>query len=250
MKHVRGYSEFLGSFEESLRTGIIADTNILISASYDLDPSNTETVQFFDLLAESEVPIFCNVNVRSEFLEIHRRIIFTEALLDFEAQVDKTKIPKDLVSKLNSIRSQSEKRTKHAKAPLRLSEADIKDFKSKMSQICSGASDLWTALCEDRVGDKPASVWKETEDAFGINFLSMRKEDREQYFIKSPSWDDAMRLMESHGLSSSDAMIVNMFLCSKLRAIVTSDWEVASSLHKMADAAKLVFCPDVIAARF
>ena len=91
MNIIRGYNQFLSSLNEDLRRGVIADTNVLISATYDLDPAHEEAADLFDLAAENKIPIFCNVNVRSEFLEIHRWIIFTEALLDFEAQVNKAK---------------------------------------------------------------------------------------------------------------------------------------------------------------
>lgn len=250
MNIVRGYSQFLKSLNDDLRKGVIADTNVLIAATYDMDPAHEEATDLFDLMAENLVPIFCNVNVRSEFLEIHRRIIFTEALLDFEAQVDKTKLPDDLRKKLNSIRSQAEKRLHEGKTPLRLSDGDIKDFKLKMSRIVGQSADLWTALCEDRVGDKLSEVWNKTETELGLNFLSMRKEDQERYFVKTPRWEDATRLMEVHGLSSSDAMIINMFLCSKLMAMLTSDLDVAYSLHKIEDKTKIAFLPDKLAKEF
>lgn len=249
MDPVVGYSEFTKQLDEGLKSGVIADTNLLIAATYDLDSANSDAIQFLDILSEHRVPIFCNVNVRSEFLEIHRRIIFTEALLDFESHVNKAKIPIELVKKLNSIRTRSSKQTLRDRA-LRLSEAEIKDFKVFMSGIRSGNGDLWATFCEDRVGGKLTSVWSEAEGELGLNFLSLRKEDQAIYFNKSPEWEVAVRLMESEGLSSSDAMIVNLFLCSKLKAIATSDWDVASAVKKAAQNGKTAFCPDEIAKRF
>jgi hypothetical protein len=49
------------------------DTSILFSATYDLDAFNTESEVAFDLLAKAGCSIFTNVNVRSEFLENHRK---------------------------------------------------------------------------------------------------------------------------------------------------------------------------------
>lgn len=250
MSIVHSYSEFLSFLNEDFKKGILADTNVLISATYDLDPAYDQAIDFFELLAEHEVPIFCNVNVKSEFLEIHRRIIFTEALLDFEAQADKSKLPSDLVRKLNSIRTQAEKRVKQEKLPLRLPEAEIKDFKMKMSEITHESRDLWTALCEDRVMNKLSAVWNEAEAELGLNFLSTRREDQSEYFVEAPTWENAMRLMESYGLSSSDAMIINMFMCSKFVTMLTSDLDVAHSIKKIGNKAKTVFLPDNLAKRF
>ncbi len=246
---VVGYSKFTKHLDEALKNGIIADTNLLIAATYDLDPANSDAIQFLDVLSDNQVPIFCNVNVRSEFLEIHRRIIFTEALLDFELHVDKAQIPIELVRKLNSLRTRSSKQTTQDRA-LRLSEAEIKGFKISMSGIHTGSEDLWTIFCEDRVGNKLASVWTEAESELGLNFLSLRKEDQASYFDKSPDWEGVVRLMETQGLSSSDAMIVNLFLCSKLKAIATSDWDVANAVRKAGQQGKTAFCPDEMAKRF
>src|SRR3989338_5529014 len=120
MKFVRGYSEFISSLNDDLQVGVVADANVLISASYDLDSANAKAVQFFDLLAEKNIPILCNVIAKLEFLEIHRRIIFTEALLDFESQVDKSLLPKEVASKFNSIRSRAGAKMKQGQLPLRL----------------------------------------------------------------------------------------------------------------------------------
>lgn len=249
MKNIRAFDRIDVASIPNLSLGVIADTNVLVSASYDLDPSNTEAVEFFDFLSGNQIPIFCNVNVKAEFLEIQRRIIFTEALLDFEFHVDKSKLPRELGRKLVSIRTRASKPLAEGKSPMRLSEPDIKQFKIMMTQVRSKETDLWSVFCEDRIGNKISSVWNETEERLGLNFLSSNKIGRENYFHHSPNWNEALRLMESFGLSSSDAMILNMFFCSRLAAIVTSDWEVAHAVSRSGQTGKIVFCPGSIAGR-
>lgn len=247
MSFVWGYSDFLNLLDkkENLRRGLIVDTNVLISATYDFDPSFDSTSDFLDLLSEQGVPLFCNVNVRSEFLEIHRRIIFTEALLSLEATVQKSKLPLELSRKLSSLRSNQSKREQDGRSPLRLSDAELKSFKFLLLQESDfNGKDLWTALCEERVGGKLLSIWQDTVDRLGLNFLSLRKEDQAQFIETIPEWENAVNLMSSQGLSSSDAMIINMFLSSNFVAILSSDMDVAVSVQKIARPEKICLIPD------
>lgn len=46
---------------------------------------------------------------------------------------------------------------------------------------------------------------------FGLNPFKYRADDNEKYILNPPSWEDAIELMVLEGLSSSNAMIVNMF---------------------------------------
>lgn len=85
MSALWGYSDFLEVLktQPGLKRGIVLDTNVLVSGTYDLDIFHEVTKVFVDQVIDNNIPFFCNVNVRSEFLEIHRRIIFTEAILNF-----------------------------------------------------------------------------------------------------------------------------------------------------------------------
>ncbi|MFZ3229022.1 MAG: hypothetical protein WA160_02365 [Pseudobdellovibrio sp.] len=246
MSEVLGYSEFLTTLNKkpSLKHGLIVDTNVLISATYDSDKFFEPTTQFFDYLAEHEIPIYCNVNVRAEFLEIHRRIIFTEALIDFFREVDRTLLPTDISAQLGKWSANNKKRVDEQRSPLRLSEADIKKVKLGLMQIIDGEKNLWASLCENKIGNKLESLWNRTEDELGLNFLSTRNEDSSPLFNSSPEWSDAVRLIEKHGLSSSDAMIVNMFFCSNFDAIISSDQEVADIIGQSGLHEKICFVPD------
>lgn len=60
---VRKYSDLLVTLTErpELKSGIVADSNVLISATYESDRAHDQTVEFLDLLSEQQIPIFCNV---------------------------------------------------------------------------------------------------------------------------------------------------------------------------------------------
>lgn len=246
---VWGYSELsdLIRMRPGIRNGVIVDTNILVSATYELDKYHEDSVELIELLIENQIPLFCNVNIRAEFLEIHRRILFSEAILDFEKQCNKADLPTNLAALLTNYRSRHEKRMKRKpdSEPKSLSEREIKEFKVEMSLVHDNDKDLWTELCDERIGDKLSEIWSDTEIGLGLNPLRTREEDHKGLLNKAPDWDDAVQLMEKQGLPSSDAMIINMFLVSKLEVIASSDIDVGLSILKLSRPNKCCIIPDV-----
>jgi hypothetical protein len=243
---ILGYSDFLTTLTKhpTLKRGMVIDTNVLISATYDSDTFYDETKEFLSFISEHAIPLFCNVNVRAEFLEIHRRIIFSEALFDFNDVIDKSKLSIPLASQLAKWSKSNKTRKDQGRPPLRLGEADLKWAKLELMKITDGKRDLWTVLCENRIGNKLGFLWDMSIDELGLNFLSLRKGDQAQYLEKVPDWNATIQLIEQHGVSSSDAMILNMFIVSKFDALITSDVEVAFSLKRINPNGKFCFVPD------
>ena len=71
------FSEILklsSQFPET-KKGCLVDTSILFAASYDLDVFNTKAIELFDYLGELEFSLFSNVNIRAEFIDLHRRVM-------------------------------------------------------------------------------------------------------------------------------------------------------------------------------
>jgi predicted nucleic acid-binding protein len=246
MSLIWGYSDFLTTLNRlpSLKKGMVVDTNVLVSATYDSDKFYDPTKEFLNFVAEYEVPLYCNVNVRAEFLEIHRRIIFSETLFDFADTIDSAKLPMTLASQLGKWSKINKTRKESSKSPLRLSEGDLKNVKLELMKISDGERDLWSVLCENRIGNKLSRLWEMTVSELGLNFLTIRKEDQAEHLDKAPDWDDAIKLIEQQGLSSSDAMILNMFFSSKFDALITSDLEVALTFERIKPLNKICFIPD------
>lgn len=246
--NIWGYSELgmLLQKHPEVRNGIIIDTNILVSATYELDLFHEDALQFLELVIEADVPIFCNVNVRAEFLEIHRRIIFSEGLLDFESTCEKPLLPEKLSGLLSSYRAKFERRLKSNPndPPVKLSEAELKEFKFLMTDILVKEKHLWAEFCDEKIGNKLEQVWIKTEKAVGLKFLSLRPDDREKHLNSKPEWENVVSLMSSQGISSSDAMILNMFFSSKFIVIASSDKDIAFSVSLEKTSDKMCLIPD------
>ena len=177
-------------------------------------------------------------------MEIQRRISFTEALLSFESDTKLSTLPIELARKLGSIRSNQKKREETGRRAIRLSEFDIKDFKALMIKENSHYGNLWREFCHHYIGDQLAIVWNEVVDKFGLNPLSLRREDQDKNILRPPSWEEAVLLMSTEGLSSYDAMIVNMFLASNIMAILSSDADVGTAVQRQKREDKICILPD------
>lgn len=243
-----GYSELDSLLDKNpmAHNGFLVDTNILVSATYDSDKFHDDSAVFIEKIINKNIPLYCNVNIRSEFLEIHRRILFSEAILDFERQCSKSLLPTPLVNSLTIFRNKYERRMrdKPNETPYKLGESEIKEFKITMDKIIGNEKDLWTELCEDRIGTKLVDIWSETESALGLNFLSLRKEDQDLHLTQKPEWEGVTELISKHGLSSSDAMILNMFLSSKFEVIASSDADISLTIKRLGLQHKHCISPD------
>jgi hypothetical protein len=242
MSQIWEYSDLYNLIDQrlNLKLGIMIDTNLLIASTYEIDENHEKTKEFLDLVFESKIPLYCNVNVKAEFLEIHRRIIFSEAIIDFANKADISILPPSLAGRIASLRvriGKIEKKNKLEKLGtpkvIRFSEAEIKDFKFEMLRVSSIVNqNLWYELCDSKVSGKISSLWDFTENELGLNFVGTRKSDHDRHLNVDPGWLKATELMERQGLSSADSMIVNMFLCSKFDLLLSSDNEVALAVLK------------------
>ena len=69
-----------------LKRGCIVDTNVLFAGSYDYDSYNEWAEEVFYVLERNNIPVYTNMNVRSEFINLQRRVLLAEGLVSFYAQ--------------------------------------------------------------------------------------------------------------------------------------------------------------------
>jgi hypothetical protein len=218
------------------------DTTILFSATYPLDAFNGESEVAFDALSDAGVAILTNVNVRAEFMENHRRVLIAECLIDFLEDME-SDLDGPLLEKLKSHRTSYRRKIAEEKsAKVELNQ--IKNFRKLLASYQSPKGNGWEVFCRNYLHGKLAPIWQATQDVYELHFISLRSEDESPYLNSRPSWDEAVRIMGVYGIGSSDAMIVNMFLCSKLPVLLTADIEMAECTVKESGGAKKVFVPD------
>ena len=90
--------------------------------------------------------------------------------------------------------------------------------------------------------------WFQGAQAFDLNFISIRTNNENDFMLTVPRWEDAVAMMGNYGLASNDAMILNMFLCSKIPILITTDIEMAEVASKASSGTKSIFIPDALLA--
>jgi predicted nucleic acid-binding protein len=218
------------------------DTTVLFAQTYPLDSFHDEVTLAFDALTKAQASVFTNVNVRAEFLENHRRILIAECLIDLledhEGSLDGV-----LIEKLKSHRTSYRRKVAEQRSA-KIEIQQIKIFRRLLSAHQGPSGNGWEIFCRDRLNGQIEKIWDAAEDELGLNFISLRSEDKTPFLNSRPDWRDATSLIGRYGIASADAMILNMFLCSKIPALITADVEMAECAIKESKGSKRVFVPD------
>jgi hypothetical protein len=238
---VRSFSELSNFLNNEKAIGCFVDTTILFSATYHLDSFNSESEIAFDLLADAKVPPFTNINVRAEFLESHRRILIPEGLSDFLEDFQ-SELDGSLLEKLKANRTSYRKKISDGKSA-KMDVNQIKNFRLLLGAFQAGEENGWDLFCRHYLHGKLEPIWPETQETFDLNFISIRSEDENEFLSSTPRWEQAVSLMGRYGIASSDAMILNMFLCSKIPVLLTADLEMAEVADKESQGKKAIFTP-------
>jgi len=243
---ILGFSQLKAWLSEEKRIGVFTDTTILFSATFPSDPFNEESEAVFDTLADAAVSPFVSVNVRAEFLENHRRASFADCLVDFLNDL-KDDLDGPLLLKLQSHRKLHRQKADEGKNT-RLDVNQIKNWRTLLKNHAVRDKNGWDLLCRTYLKKQLATEWANAEKELSLNFISTRVDDYSPLLNSQPSWERVIDLMGDYGLASADAMILNMFLCSKIPALLTSDRELAEVADQEAKGQKKIFVPSSLLA--
>jgi hypothetical protein len=226
----------------AVRNGIVADTNIIFAGSYDLDHFNSEVADFMIDIRELEIPLYTNVNIRTEFLDLHRRVLIAECLIDMYEGAAKD-MSSGLAHQLKSLRTRYRTAIDEGRV-FKLSDKEIKNFRNYLIPSSAGDQDGWEIFCENCFLDKMAVVWDVAVRELGLNTLSLREGERSPRVTGDISWEEMVKLVGRFGIGVSDAMILNLFLNSNFGALVTADLDAVYCLDKLKWSDKVVIIPD------
>lgn len=229
--HAHDLRDFLNRLQE-MRTGCLVDTNILFAANYSLDHFHEAAIDIFEILIEEQVPRFANVNVRSEFIHLSRKVVIAHALLDLFHAVG-TDLPGDVYNKLKSIKTRLAAKEKEDSL-FRLQDNEIEQIRNLFAAYRPTLDqDLWDWFCEDYLKGKISAEWNWVEEDFGINFLTLRYAEDSQHLENELKWEDTVRIIEKTGIGSADAMVVNLLIQSKYNFVVSSDADIIFALDRL-----------------
>jgi len=232
------------SAKKNSLAGCLVDTSILFALSYPLDLFNEDAETAFNILAKQSIPVFSNVNVRTEFIELHRRVAIPEGLIDL-LQDAEASLDLELAQQLKSLRTRYRNAQAEDKSFL-LSDKEIKKYRRLLIKYQGDGKDGWEQFCEDYLIGIIQQEWAITEDQWNLNFFTLRSNEKHPLIISDVTWEDMVQLVERFGLGSMDAMILNLFNCSTLGILLTADSDLAYAAQKLNMSGKYVFVPDTL----
>ena len=217
---------YLASIDKnSTPKGAILDTNILISANYEMRDSHTQVVEILDILQDRNYRVFATVNTRSEYLEFQRRLILTESLLDMTDEFSSVKLPKNAKARIQALKGSL--KTSVAANPDKdevFNESQLKKKKEFSAGPHSGQKN-WLEICATFLKDKIASE-DQSLMARGVEYISPNDESQKHLFDASLGWPGAISICEKTGGAFSDSMILNALKASKLFFTVSLDFDI------------------------
>lgn len=225
-----------------ISNGCLVDTSILFAGSFDLDQFNTEAVEIFDFLGEINVPLFANVNIRAEFIDLHRRVMIPEGLASLFAIEGKT-LPTELYTQLQSVYSKLNKAKTDGRS-YKFNEDNVSEWRRRLRGYEGKDRDGWRMFCQSFLQGKIENIWDEVCELLKINFISLRGGENAEWLENNLSWEDMASIVGEYGIGSFDAMIINLFLNSHFSALITSDKEIAYVLAQIQPENKFVVVPD------
>jgi hypothetical protein len=232
---------FLGE-SPARKLGCLIDTNILFAANFSLDHFHEVSVEIFRILIEERVPIFTNVNIRSEFINQARKVVLVHALLDLFRDVG-TDLPIEVYNKLRSLKTRSDSK-EVANLLFKINDNEIEQIRDLLSKYHpTPTQDVWDWFCEDYFKGKLTAEWNWVEKDFGINFLTLRYSEDSGHLENELNWDDAVAIIERTSIGSADAMIMNLLIQSKYQFMVSADSDIAFAMKKLKLANKFVVVP-------
>jgi predicted nucleic acid-binding protein len=224
------------------KLGCLIDTNILFAANFSLDHFHDQSIEIFKTLIDEKVSSYTNVNIRSEFINLARKVVIVHALLDLFRDVG-TDLPVEVYNKLRSLKMRSDTK-ESANLLFKINDDEIEQIRNLLaSHHPTPTEDLWDWFCEDYLKGKLAAEWDWVERDFGINFLTLRYSENSEHLENELNWNDAVSIIEKTSIGSADAMIVNLLIQSKYHFLVSADSDIIFAMKKLKPNNKFVVIP-------
>lgn len=220
MQILKTVDELKQFFKKVDRYDCLADTSFLYALSYDDDQYYKRANEILDLFAENEISIYANVISRMEFVDLIFRKQVTRGCIQLFNSVQSANPGTAIFKLLKNIRDKDTEEKRKNKS-YKVTERRLKDLR----EVIGGSYGIsnWKDFCKKFVGSMLASEWSLLEDDLGLNYIGTLEGQSSDLLNAPLKWPDMVQIMGENGVRGPDAMIVNVFMKSKLPLLVTSD---------------------------
>lgn len=222
--------------------GCVVDTNFVIAITEENHAYHEDSKFLYEKLVQYQIPIYCTVTVRTEFIDYQRRMIITESLMDMLAVSSKWKISTAVREALKKQKGWIDNQPKEDELPC-LNDARIKIVKKEFLPKTQSGQIGWVELCKEYLTDKLLNAWNSIEADLSLNYIDMRDLESQSLFEKELEWENMYRLSEKTALGSNDSMILNVLESSAFPFVVSADYDLAYGVMQ-SNCAKVILVPD------
>lgn len=206
--------------------GTILDTNILISAGYEMRDSHHEVVNLWTTLQLKNYRLFATVNTRAEYLEFQRRLILTENLFDMVDQDSRVKMSSRAKAKIQTLKgSLMTSVAADSEKDEIFNDSQIKKIKKEFSAGPHSGQRNWLEICDMYLKNQIALADLDLVDR-NVEYISPNEPSQADLFNTSIEWNSAIDICEKSGTAFSDSMILNALKSSKLLFVITLDFDI------------------------
>ncbi|MCM0604464.1 MAG: hypothetical protein KA715_00065 [Xanthomonadaceae bacterium] len=224
---------------------LLIDTNVLFAYVYEPHVFNEAATLILEGAVKSGLSIYCGMSVRTEFLELQRKTILTEQLLSMLSSKTKWKISHALRAEIQKHKIWLDQQPAKNELPI-LTDGRLKQIKKTFTPSGHSGQIGWMKFCNEYLSDLYSS-WKTHSEKLGLNYLGARESEQEKDLFNKPlKWSEAYELISKTGLSSNDALILNLFLSSKISHLATFDFDMAYGFLAEKNNSQFVVVPDSI----
>ncbi|MFP5520647.1 MAG: hypothetical protein ACLGGX_12140 [Bdellovibrionia bacterium] len=230
--------------KEGTKSGCIVDTNFVIALTEENHAYHEDSQFLYERLVEYQIPLYCTVTVRTEFIDYQRRIKITETLMDMLSPSSKWKISASVREILKKQKGWIDNQSNEEELPC-LTDARIKIAKKVFLPRTQSGQVGWVELCKEYLTDKLLNAWLSLEQDLSLNYIDMRDHASQDLFDKELKWENMYRLSEKTALGSNDSMILNVLVSSSLPFVVSADYDLAYGVMQ-SSADKVILVPDAL----
>ncbi len=222
--------------------GCIVDTNFVIALTEENHVHHEDSKFLYEKLVQYNIPLYCTVTLRTEFIDYQRRMTITEALMDMLAPSSKWKISSAVQEVLKKQKGWIDNQPKEDELPC-LNDPRIKIVKKVFLPKTQSGQIGWVELCKEFLTDKLLNAWLTVEESLSLNYIDMRDLESQKLFEKELEWENMYKLSEKTALGSNDSMILNVLESSSLPFVVSADYDLAYGVMQ-STTDKVILVPD------
>ncbi|MCB0342068.1 MAG: hypothetical protein H6626_13115 [Pseudobdellovibrionaceae bacterium] len=240
MSDIRPFSSLEAHLEQSTEPQrCVVDTQLLIASLYDPSAFYEDVVELTAILGRYGVKVYSNVNIRAEFLDIQRRIFLTEHLMDL-LEDQNVKLSRSARSFLQSnIKAWLNRQDEGQKI---LSDRKLKESRDVFPLVPHSGHIGWVQFCEYALANLEES-WGLLEETYSLEYISLREEDKSPLVAGEVTWGNMIQISKKVGISTHDAMILNLFFNCEVEFLISADADVCFG-GLVSRSTKPIFAPD------